>query len=76
MADPKQKSPLNAPGRFYVDSSCIECLACVDAAPEFYVHDFDRGASYLKRQPATEDEIARCREGLEACPTGSIGDDG
>jgi ferredoxin len=76
MADKNQRNAHNAPGAFYVDATCIECLACVDAAPDFYAHDFDKGASYVKRQPTTPEETKRCREGMEACPTQAIGDDG
>lgn len=76
MADKSKRNPANPAGTYYVDLTCIECLACVDAAPEFYVHDFDTGGSYVKKQPTTEDEIKRCREGMEACPTQAIGDDG
>ena len=76
MADKTQRNPQNATGTFYVDATCIECLACVDAAPEFYAHDFKQGASYVTRQPTNAEELKKCREGMEACPTQAIGDDG
>ncbi|MFC5455188.1 ferredoxin [Prosthecobacter fluviatilis] len=63
----------NAPGRFYVDSSCIDCDLCRDHAPEFFRRDDDTGQSYVFRQPVTEEEIQLCLEALESCPSESIG---
>lgn len=34
MADIDEKTPLNVPGKFYVDSSCIDCDLCRETAPE------------------------------------------
>ena len=34
MADSDDKVPENAPGKFYVDSTCIDCDACREMAPD------------------------------------------
>ncbi len=68
--------PQNAPGRFYVDSTCIDCDLCRDHAPAFFRRDDAIGQSNVFRQPETPAEITLCREALESCPTESIGEDG
>lgn len=76
MATITERLPENAAGRFYVDSSCIDCDSCRALAPEFFARSEDAGLSYLKRQPATAEELALIKEAMDSCPTGSIGDDG
>ena len=39
MADIDEKTPLNVPGKFYVDSSCIDCDLCRETAPENFGRD-------------------------------------
>lgn len=51
MADIDEKTPLNVPGKFYVDSSCIDCDLCRETAPENFGRDDDEGVSYVKKQP-------------------------
>jgi ferredoxin len=76
MGEKIRKHPLNAPGKFYVDQDCCTAsAACVDAAPDHYRMDEDYNV-YVVRQPATPEEEARCRAGLEACPVAAIYDDG
>ena len=60
----------NEPGRFYVDSSCIDCDTCRWMAPGTYGRA--EGASYVKRQPRTDGEVADALAAVVACPTGSI----
>lgn len=76
MATLLERLPQNAPGRFYVDSSCIDCDMCRTTAPEFYRRDDEAGVSYVHRQPASPEEIEAAQHGLESCPTESIGNDG
>ena len=76
MATLTDRLPVNAPGRYYVDSSCIECDQCRASAPQFFARDADTGLSYVCRQPATSEEIALVEEMLATCATGSIGSDG
>jgi glyoxylase-like metal-dependent hydrolase (beta-lactamase superfamily II)/ferredoxin len=71
MANPALRLPENIPGDFFVDSSCIDCDACRQIAPETFSDAGD--ASVVYRQPATEDETKRALMALVACPTASIG---
>ena len=73
MADIDEKNEKNVPGKFYVDSSCIDCR---ESAPDFFARDDDEGVSYVKKQPATDEEVAACTEAMEGCPVQAIGDDG
>jgi ferredoxin len=75
-ADPNARVAENAPGPFYVDSCCIDCDVCRDAAPENFTRSFKHAYSYVSKQPANETERAACREALEACPVEAIGSDG
>jgi ferredoxin len=76
MASLAERLAQNAPGRFYVDSSCIDCDQCRVIAPEFFVRDEDIGLSIVSRQPETADDVARVEEAIAACATESIGNDG
>jgi len=76
MADPDDKLPDQAPGKYYVDSSCIDCDVCRTTAPECFEANEDEGYSYVKKQPEGEEELAQCEEAVESCPVESIGDDG
>jgi ferredoxin len=76
MADPTKKVPGNAPGPFYVDRECIDCDLCREIAPESFERNEDEAFSFVHRQPASEEELARCREALENCPVEAIGEDG
>jgi ferredoxin len=75
MANILDKLPQNVPGRFYVDSTCIDCGLCPSTAPAHFRRDAEIGQSYVFRQPETPEEIALCREALESCPTESIGEE-
>lgn len=75
MANKKDKFNDNTPGRFYVDSQCIACDACVNEAPNnFKMHEQD-GHSYVAKQPEGAEEEAACKAAKEACPVEAIGDD-
>jgi ferredoxin len=69
------RKPENILGRFYVDSTCIDCDLCRNTAPDFFRRDADSGQSFVYRKPVTTDEIALAQDALAACPTDSIGDD-
>ena len=75
MATPSERLPQNAPGRFYVDSSCIDCDMCRTLAPESFRRDDTTGYSYVYRQPITPEEIALA-EDARGCPVDAIGNDG
>jgi glyoxylase-like metal-dependent hydrolase (beta-lactamase superfamily II)/ferredoxin len=71
MANPALRLPENVPGDFFVDSTCIDCDACRQIAPETYSEN--RDASVVYHQPENETEIRRALMALVACPTASIG---
>jgi len=73
MADINDRLPQNIEGRFYVDTTCIDCDNCRSHAPGFFRRDDDIGSTYVYRQPVTEEEISDCIEAMECCPTESIG---
>ncbi len=71
MARLRDRLPDNAPGDFYVDSSCIDCDRCRQLAPDtFKEHG---GQSIVGAQPEDEAATHRALMALVACPTASIG---
>lgn len=76
MATLADRLSLNVAGRFYVDSTCIDCDQCRTEAPEFFDRDADTGTSFVKRQPNTGEEVELVQRAATNCATGSIGDDG
>ena len=76
MPEITDRKPENIPGRFYVDSSCIDCDLCRENAPDFFRRDAETGQSVVYRQPASPEEMTLAQEALERCPSNSIGDDG
>lgn len=76
MASLSDRLPDNAPGKIYVDSSCIDCDQCRAQAPELFGRNNDSGLSFVIRQPQTSEEEALIQEIIAGCATSSIGDDG
>jgi len=76
MADKNLKNPENVPGKYYVDSTCIDCGLCPDAAPTVFRRFDEGGYSIVHHQPATEAELELAEGAREDCPTESIGNDG
>jgi ferredoxin len=76
MADRDDKNKENVDGKFYVDSSCIDCDLCRETAPNNFQREDDEGYSYVFKQPENEDEERQCLEALEGCPVEAIGNDG
>ena len=76
MPDKNIKHPLNAPGSYYVDTTCTMCRNCLEEAPMLLTVVDDETAVYFNRQPANETETAAAQRALEVCPTLSIGNDG
>jgi len=76
MADPTDKVPGQAPGKYYVDSNCIDCDVCRETAPDNFRADEDEGYSYVFKQPENDEEETQCRDAMESCPSESIGDGG
>jgi ferredoxin len=76
MADPADKLPDNVPGKYYVDSSCIDCDVCRTTAPNNFKANEDEGYSFVVKQPGNDEEIAQVEEAIESCPVEAIGSDG
>jgi len=71
MAKLELRLPQNAPGDFYVDSTCIDCDACRQIAPATFSELSD--LSIVHQQPHTDEQRKRALMALVACPTASIG---
>jgi len=71
MANVALRLPENVPGDFFVDSTCIDCDACRQIAPETFSEADEY--SIVHHQPATNEATKRALMALVACPTGSIG---
>jgi ferredoxin len=76
MADIRDKLPDNTPGKFYVDTQCIDCDVCRDTSPANFRRNDENGYSYVHKQPENDEELALCEEAFNACPVEAIGDDG
>ena len=76
MAKVASRIAQNAPGKFYVDDTCIYCDLCVEIAPPIFAEHKETGNAYVSRQPQTPEETRLAMEAVEGCPTESIGIDG
>jgi len=76
MADRKDKVAETVPGKYYVDSQCIDCDVCRVTAPENFQRNEDKGYSFVFRQPESPEENAQCQEAMDSCPVEAIGNDG
>jgi glyoxylase-like metal-dependent hydrolase (beta-lactamase superfamily II)/ferredoxin len=71
MANPAQRLPENAPGPFFVDSTCIDCDTCRQLAPATFGETGQY--SFVQLQPQNPAEARAAFRALVACPTASIG---
>lgn len=76
MADKINRLPQNVAGRYYVDSTCVDCDLCRNTAPDFFKRDDEAAFSFVHRQPITPAERELAEEARQGCPTESIGNDG
>lgn len=76
MPNRNEKNPGNAPGAFYVDSSCIDCDMCREIAPASFKRNDDISLSIVFHQPGTSEEWQAAQDARARCPTESIGEDG
>ena len=76
MADPNDKVAGQVPGRFYVDTQCIDCDLCRETAPANFKRNDDGGHSFVYKQSESPEEEALCKEAMEGCPVEAIGSDG
>ena len=75
MATLTDRVSQNITGKYYVDSSCIDCDQCRAIAPDFFGRTED-GMSFLQKQPTSAEDIALVDEAMTSCATSSIGNDG
>jgi ferredoxin len=76
MADPTLKYPDNAPGKYYVDETCIFCNLCESLAPNNFRAQDDGTHDVCFKQPDNDEDEAACQEAMAGCPVNAIGDDG
>lgn len=76
MANKNEKREGSAAGKYYVDSSCIDCDLCRQTAPENFARNDDKGYAYVSKQPANVAEEAQVTEAMQNCPVEAIGSDG
>ena len=76
MANKDDRLPDNASGKWYVDSSCIDCDVCRTTAPNNFKANEDEGYSFVSKQPENPEETSQCEEAKASCPVEAIGDDG
>ena len=66
----------NAPGKFYVTSSCNGCGICFSYALHNFMYNNDATYYYVYSQPVDEREEADIRRAMDVCPMVCIHDDG
>ncbi|MEO8036460.1 MAG: ferredoxin, partial [Acidobacteriota bacterium] len=71
MAQSTLRVAENAPGDWFVDSTCIDCDACRQIAPAVFRDAGDYSA--VHHQPSTPFELLAAQKALLTCPTASIG---
>jgi ferredoxin len=76
MADKSDRLPDNAPGKWYVDATCIDCDVCRTTAPNNFRANEEEGYSYIFKQPENPEEQEQCEEAKDSCPVEAIGNDG
>ena len=76
MADPTDKVPGQAPGRYYVDSQCIDCDLCRETSPANFTRNEEQAFSYVYKQPGTPEEELLSKDAMDNCPVEAIGNDG
>ena len=74
MAELEDKYEDNAEGRYFVDSECIDCDACREAAPNNFTRNQEEGYSFVCKQPEGQQEEDDCKEAMDGCPVEAIGD--
>lgn len=71
MAKDSLRRPENAPGEFYVDSTCIDCDTCRWVGRGMFTQAGSMSA--VTRQPVNPEERIAAFRALLSCPTASIG---
>ncbi|HLD55991.1 MAG TPA: ferredoxin [Candidatus Omnitrophota bacterium] len=76
MANRSERLPENPSGKYYVDTTCIDCDLCRQTAPANFSRNTDKGYSYVSKQPVAAGQIKQCEQAIRECPVDSIGNDG
>jgi ferredoxin len=76
MADFMNRTPLNVPGKYYVDFDCICCGICTLTAPLNFLVNQNDEYGYVIKQPENKDEIQAVEKAIQNCPVDAIGNDG
>ena len=70
------KHPQNALGKYWIDQDvCVACAVCYAEAPNNIRFDDNRGASYVYKQPETDEELAAVTEAVSMCPVEAVRED-
>jgi ferredoxin len=73
MANENDRLEANAPGPWFVDSSCIDCDLCRETAPAVFRREDAIGYSVVYKQPETPKEREQAEEARLGCPVEAIG---
>ena len=76
MANKDEKHPGQPPGRYYVDTQCIDCDLCRQTAPANFQRNEEGGFSYVFKQTENPEEEKLSKQAKDECPVEAIGDDG
>ena len=76
LADFKNRTQENIPGKVYVTWQCLDCELCRETAPTIFTRHDEEGYSYVMKQPETSEEFNQVQECVEGCCTEAIHDDG
>jgi glyoxylase-like metal-dependent hydrolase (beta-lactamase superfamily II) len=74
VAQVSRRHAANAPGAWFVDTTCINCDVSRQCAPWMFGEADDQ--AIVIRQPATPEERIQATRAMLACPTASIGVEG
>ncbi|GEP41688.1 ferredoxin [Brevifollis gellanilyticus] len=74
MADLLDRLPQNVPGRFFIDSTCVDCGMCPEDVPAVFRRHDEIGQTFVHHQPETAEEVQLCLEAVSNCPVEAIGD--
>ena len=71
MANRTKRVAEDAPGDFFVDTTCIDCDTCRQLAPAVFGEGDDH--AFVRHQPRSAEDRRSALRALVCCPTGSIG---
>lgn len=66
----------NVSGKYYIDTTCINCALCPAIAPSVFRESDDATHSLAYRQPSSPEEVVEAEDAVSQCPTNSVRNDG